>query len=333
MNNQYIRNAQSCAAEARRAVQEFHAGVDQPDMELVLFFCSSEYNLDELADEMQRLFAGIQVVGCTTAGEIGTEGYRTHSLSGVSFATNDCVAVSDVLNDLCHFNMTKGYAFCQSLIQKLENRVPQAGPGNTFALLLIDGLSVREEQVAHTFQDGLNNILLVGGSAGDDGKFSKTFIYSNGRFETDCAALILINTTLPFRPVMTHHFIGTDERLVVTEADTAKRIVSEINGLPAAQEYARLLGVSVRDLSPEHFAASPVVIKIGGMDYVRSIQTANQDGSLTFYCAIEKGMVLRVAYGIDLVKNLELVFEDIETDIGIPQLIASCVIRKSPRII
>jgi len=211
--------------------------------------------------------------------------------------------------------------------------VPQAGPGNTFALLLIDGLSVREEQVAHTFQDGLNNILLVGGSAGDDGKFSKTFIYSNGRFETDCAALILINTTLPFRPVMTHHFIGTDERLVVTEADTAKRIVSEINGLPAAQEYARLLGVSVRDLSPEHFAASPVVIKIGGMDYVRSIQTANQDGSLTFYCAIEKGMVLRVAYGIDLVKNLELVFEDIETDIGIPQLIASCVIRKSPRII
>ncbi|MDP1635173.1 MAG: FIST N-terminal domain-containing protein, partial [Gallionellaceae bacterium] len=85
MNNQNMRTAQACVADTRQAVAEFHAGVTQPGMELVLFFCSSEYDLDVLAEEMNRLFAGVQVVGCTTAGEIGPAGYLQHSLSGASF--------------------------------------------------------------------------------------------------------------------------------------------------------------------------------------------------------------------------------------------------------
>ena len=86
MDNQTcIRRAQSCATDAREAVREFHAGVAQPDMALVIFFCSSEYDLEVLAEEMRSLFAGVQVVGCTTAGEIGPAGYREHSLTGASF--------------------------------------------------------------------------------------------------------------------------------------------------------------------------------------------------------------------------------------------------------
>ena len=80
MSVQNIRMAQSCATEARQAVEEFHAAVVQPNMELVIFFCSSEYDLDVLVAEINRLFAGIQVVGCTTAGEIGPAGYHHHSL-------------------------------------------------------------------------------------------------------------------------------------------------------------------------------------------------------------------------------------------------------------
>jgi len=54
MTNQKIRLAQSSAGDARQAVAEFHAAVAQPDMALVLFFCSSEYDLDVLAEEMNR---------------------------------------------------------------------------------------------------------------------------------------------------------------------------------------------------------------------------------------------------------------------------------------
>lgn len=324
MNIQDIRQGQSCATEARLAVEEFHAAVAQPNMELVIFFCSSEYNLDALATEMNRLFAGIQVVGCTTAGEIGPAGSRSHSLSGVSFPADSCVAVNGLLDGLSQFDIAKGHAFAQSLLQQLESKAPDAHPDNSFAFMLIDGLSIREEPVTHALQYSLGRIPLFGGSAGDDLRFTRTGIFCNGRFHPDSAALIVINTSLPFRIFKTQHFISTDERLVVTEADTSRRIVKEINGLPAAEEYARLVGVDVQELDPMCFAASPVVVMIDGTDYVRSIQKANTDGSLTFFCAIEEGLVFRVAHGVDLVDNLEKTFGALRTEIGQPQLVFGC---------
>jgi hypothetical protein len=324
MSVQHIRMAQSCAMETRQAVEEFHAAVAQPNMELVVFFCSSEYDLDVLAAEMNRLFAGIQVVGCTTAGEIGPAGYHKHSLTGASFPAGSCVAVSGRLDRLSQFDIVRGHDFVQALLQRLESRAPQAGPDNSFAFMLIDGLSLREEPVAHALQYALGKIPLFGGSAGDDLRFAKTGVYSDGRFHSDCATLILINTSLPFRIFKTQHFVSTDERLVVTEADTTGRIVKEINGLPAAEEYARLVGVDVQELNPMRFAASPVVVMIEGTDYVRSIQKANADGSLTFFCAIDEGLVFRVAHGVDLVNNLEQTFDNIRAEIGPPQLVFGC---------
>ncbi len=330
MNIQNIRMAQSRASEARQAVAEFHKGVVQQDMELVVFFCSSEYDLDVLAEEMNRLFTGIQVVGCTTAGEIGPAGYQDHSLSGASLPAGSFVAVSGLMEHLSQFEITRGNDFIQVLLQKLESRAPQASPDNSFAFMLIDGLSIREEPVTYALQHELDKIPLVGGSAGDDLKFEKTLIFCDGQFQSDSVALILINTSLPFRIFKTQHFISTDERMVVTEADPVKRIIKEINGIPAAEEYARLVGVDVHELNPQRFATSPVVVMIDGTDYVRSIQKVNADSSLTFFCAIEEGVVFRVAHGVNLVNNLEEAFDKIRAEIGPPQLIfgCDCILRK-----
>lgn len=183
---------------------------------------------------------------------------------------------------------------------------------------------MREEVVARTMQDALGRIPLAGGSAGDDLDFGKTYVYVDGAFRSDCAALTLVTTQLPFTVFKTQHLVSTEQRLVITEADTAQRVVKEINGLPAAEEFARLLGIGVKELTPSRFAASPVVVRIDGNDYVRSIQKVNSDGSITFYCAIEEGVVLRMARGVDLVENLEQAFARIRAQIGSPQLVIAC---------
>lgn len=306
------------------AVRELHAGIGRPDTGLVVFFCSSAYDLDALAEEMRELFAGVLVVGCTTAGEIGPAGYRERSVSAVSFPSGACAAVAGRVADLQHFEITQGHAFARTLLSQLEAQTPDAAPENTFAFLLIDGLSIREEPVARAFQNALGNIPLVGGSAGDDLKFERTHVYYDGAFHSDSAVLVLLTTPLPFRIFKTQHFVSEEERLVVTEADAAHRIVREINGLPAAEEYARLVGVDVEDLSPMRFASSPVVVVIDGTDYVRSIQKVGPDGSLTFYCAIDEGLVLRVARCMDLVENLEHTLAEVEEEIGPPQAILAC---------
>jgi hypothetical protein len=299
-------------------------------MALVIFFCSNEYDPDVLAEEMKLLFGDTQVLGCTTAGEIGPAGYRTHSLSGASFPASSFSIVSGRLDHLQQFDFATGHAFAKTLLQRFESQAPQADEDNSFALMLIDGLSVREEPVTRALQNALGELPLVGGSAGDGLDFVKTRIYSDGCFHSDSAVLILFTTPLAFKSFKTQHFVATDRRLVVTEADPANRIVKEINGLPAAEEYARMLGIDVRNLDVARFAASPIVVMIDGTNYVRSIQKANPDGSLTFMCAIEEGLVLRVAKGVDLQTNLEHTFGQIIDEIGPLQLTlgCDCILRK-----
>lgn len=320
----------SGARDAREAAREFHASVMRPDTALVIFFCSGEYDLEILAGEIGRLFDGIQVVGCTTAGEIGPAGYLDHSLAGASFPAGSFAAASGRLGHLQQFEFAAAQPFVRDLLCRLESRPPFQGAESCFAFLLIDGLSVREEPVTRALQHALGTIPLVGGSAGDGLKFGRTRVYADGHFHADSAALCLIRTGFPIKPFKTQHFVATDERLVVTDADPTIRVVRELNGLPAVQEYARILGVDAGDLGPMRFATSPIVVMIDGTNYVRSVQKANPDGSLTFFCAIEDGVVLRVAKGVDLVNNLEDAFRRIHSEIGPPQLVlgCDCILRK-----
>jgi hypothetical protein len=325
-----ILRGHSQAPDAREAALEFHAAVFQPDLALVMFFCSSEYDLDELASELSRLFAGVQVVGCTTAGEIGPAGCLDHSIAGASFSARSFTVANGLLSNLGEFAIESAHSLEQDLLQQLENLRTDIEPSNTFALLLIDGLSMREEIVTAALQNALGEIPLVGGSAGDGLEFGHTYVYANGRFHEDSAVVILVSTPLAFTLFQTQHFVPVGNRVVVTAADAEQRIVQEIDGWPAAEYYAELVGSQEDSLSPEGFADDPMVVVIDGTNYVRSIQRANPDGTLKFYCAIDEGMVLRTARGGDLVANLEQAFTDIRTTIGQPQLVIAfdCILRK-----
>lgn len=325
-----IQVAHSLATNPVQAVREFHAGVAQPNAALVLFFCSSSYDLNVVAQEINRLFPDSRVVGCTTAGEIGPAGCREGSLVGVSFSADTFTAATGYVDQLGQFQITRGHSLATHLLQELEESAPQMHAQNSFAITLIDGLSVREEPVARALQNALGAIPLVGGSAGDGLNFAVTHVFADGAFRSGSAVLAVVTTLSPVRVFKTQHFVPTDQRLVITEADSARRIVKEINGYPAATEYARLLGVNVSDLNPGRFAVSPVVVLIDGNNYVRSIQRIEDDGSIRFYCAIEQGLVLRVARGVDIVENLEHAFTEMRHEIGSPELVLcfDCILRR-----
>lgn len=317
-----IRIGQSSANDPAAAVDEFFHAVHQPQAAVVIFFCSPDYDRDTLAAELNRRFIGTPVIGCTTAGEIGPAGYLTGSLTGFSLPAAHFKVATGLLTDLHDFRTESGRGLTRNLLQTLDDSPIISA--RRFAFLMIDGLSIREEIVARSLQVELGNTPLLGGSAGDGMAFEKTWVFSEGAFHTDAALLSLIETALPFHTFKTQHFVCEDERLVVTEADATLRIVREINGLPAAEEYARVVGATVEHLSPAHFAASPVVVVIDGTDYVRSIQKVNPDGSLTFFSAIDEGLVLRVARGEHLVENLASTLAEENERVGGTQLLLAC---------
>ena len=128
--------------------------------------------------------------------------------------------------------------------------------------------------------------------------------------------LLLVSTPLPCRLFKCNSFEPTSTKLVVTEADIEKRIVRELNAEPAAREYARIIGVHESELSAYVFAAHPVIVRVGGDYYARSIQRANEDGSLTFFCAIDEGLVLTAAGRLDTLGVVEQMFRDTERELG-----------------
>lgn len=302
--------AHSLAGEPEQAVEQLQAALAGPELALVLFYCSSRFDLDRLAAALRSRFAGTPVMGCTTAGEIGPAGYRDGSLVGIGLPASHFAVASAHIGDLDGF----GEGQARALAGELTGRVGGTTE-HSFSLLLIDGLSGREERVARHCQRGLGNVPLVGGSAGDDLRFMATRVFQGDEFRRG-ALWMVMRTPLPFKVFRSTHFVGFSEPLVVTEADAERRMVREINGYPAAVEYARVVGAEVGRLNPVLFAQAPLTVRIGGTDYVRSIRCANADQSLSLYCAIERGVVLRVAKGLDLIGARRTLFDDLRRQVG-----------------
>ncbi|MDR3158913.1 MAG: FIST C-terminal domain-containing protein [Zoogloeaceae bacterium] len=319
-----VRFGKSFHPGAKEAVRELEAQVGDIEPNALIFFCSPKYDHAALGRAIQSTF-DCPAIGCTTAGEIlGSEGYIEGAIVCAAIASDQLTLKPILIGDLRAFVSDANPRELAELAC-LEQR-------NSFALLLIDGLSMLEELVASRINNALMGIPLVGASAGDGLDFAHTRVYHNGAFHENIAVLAAVETSLPFLPFHTQHFEPTDTRLVITEADPATRTVTEINGLPAVEEYARVVGMDIDRLTSHVFAIHPLMLKIGGGYYVREIQKVNPDGSLTFFCAIDTGIVLTVAKPSSegIITNLENSLNNIWQRIPNPVLLfgGDCALRR-----
>jgi hypothetical protein len=319
----------SQAPDARQAIAELHRLIGGPDISCVILFCSPQYDIDAMAAATREYFGDTPVFGCTTAGEIGPFGYINGGVCGIGFPREDFVVAATLIDDLAGFELSSTIERTRAAAAERDRIAATAFPDGAsgargFALLLIDGLSVREEQVVSAVATTLGDTPLVGGSAGDDLNFRRTWILYGGRFVTNAAVLILIATRRRVSVFKTEHFLNTERKVVVTGANPAARIVTELNAEPAAFEYARMVGLSGETLSPRIFAAHPLMVRVGGLYHVRAIQKVNPDQSLTFFCAIDEGLVLTIARSVDVVHDLEDLFARIQREVGEPGLIIGC---------
>lgn len=313
----------SLAKEPRAAVAEIIQNLHSEDLKAVMLFVSSDYELENLSLALKGRF-DIPVFGCTTAGHIGPEGFVNHGLQATGFFGSGINIVTELIQPLDQ---------CQSRVSAMEQRLQSAFYNvnwHRFGLLFVDGLSFMEERLVAALHHCLPDVPLVGGSAGDNLHFSATFVYVNGGFHTNAAVLALFEIETPIAAFKFQHFVPTQDTLVVTEADSENRTVLEFNGEPAAVVYARRLGVSVKELTPELFSMSPLMIKMNSDYYVRSIQRCNDNMSLSFYCAIAKGIVLRKGEAVNPLLTAEQAFKEIRQQVPNPSLIigCDCVLRR-----
>lgn len=316
--------AASFSSDANRAASDLKEQLSSSEISFIIFFCSAEYPLPELAEAINAAFPTTEVVGCTTAGEITPSGYGQGCITAIGFEQKGFAIEAASIECLDDFSLTDAQMLVDQLISGCRHHEIAPIKGNTFAVTLLDGLSIQEENVLVTLNSALGSIPSFGGSAGDDIHLAKTHVFYNGAFHTGAAVVMLVNTIYDFEVFTTHHMNERDEKLVVTKADAEGRCVYELNAEPAAIEYARAINVPVEQLNHEVFALNPIAVKLGDEFFVRSIQQVNEDLSLKFYCAVENGIVLTIMQPGDMASDLLGKLDIIQSKIGKPQLILGC---------
>lgn len=282
----------------------------------IIVFFSLKHDPEVLLEAIKQNFPDVAVSGCSTAGEVGPLGMTQGGIVVIAFPERGFRVMSEVIPDIDKGGVERASEIARRLRVQMITGVSRAAKENIFALVLVDGLSDREEPLTAALHWSLDDMELVGGSAGDGLEFQRTALIHRGKLVRRGAILFVIETAVPFRVFKTQNFEPTPIKLVVTAADSENRIVYDLNAEPAASEYASAIGVPLSDLGPLCFATYPLIVKVGGEYYGRAIRNMNPDGSLSFLCAIDEGLVFTVGRPRDMVQSTLETLERIDDDLG-----------------
>lgn len=270
------------------------------------------------------------VYGCSTSGEITPAGYSSDSLVALQFPARHFTCVARRIDGLRDFSLKSGRELLLSMRWELHQRAPGAKAENTFALLLIDSLSQMEEFVAAALGAELGNVRLIGASSGDNWLLHRTPVLFEGRHFDDSAVVLLVHSSRRFAHYNFHNFIPSHKRAVITSASPAQRLVHEINGRPAFSEYARLCNLDPASIDRDVLSLFPAIISVGDRDYPRGFLEVLDDGSLRCACAIDEGVIFRVADQVDYMGQMEEAFARMHRDAGADVVVLGfeCAARK-----
>lgn len=320
-----------CTGEVRASttspVEQLKRELGDGPFALVALFVTPMVNFHEVVAEAAVHYPDTDVLACTTAGEIGATGYEEGLVVGIGFPSDGFVTKSIMIEDIHALDIQS--TIDQITLERitLRDRTPELD--DSFAFLVVDGLSLSEDTLAATIAPALRDFPIFGGSAGDGTSFGQTLVALNGKVASNAAVLTLARSRYQTQVFSLNHLVPGDTQMVVTGADPARRIVKEINAEPAAREYARLVGKNPDQLDRFTFASHPVVVRIGDTHHVRAIQQVNEHGELVFFSAIDEGMVLTVASQENLSAHLRAKL----SDLGHPRKPANiigcdCILRR-----
>ena len=297
------------------------------DTKLLLFFASSNFAPDEISKKMQEAFPSALVFGCSTAGEITTGKMLNDSVVVMGFNDESLLdAKIEVIEDVKDPEGVK--KACDSFANHFGVSVADMASREYVGIILVDGLSGAEESLMETIGDS-TNVVFIGGSAGDDLKFSSTHLYANGKSYTNAALLALLKPGADFTFIKTQSFRDLGTSLVVTKADEANRAVLEFNGKPAAAAYAEAVNTTIEDAA-KHFNNKPVGLVIDGEPYVRTPQQIKDNSAMVYYCSVKEGMELSLLESTDIIEDTRNAINQAKEESGrITGIINfNCIMRK-----
>lgn len=268
------------------------------------------------------------IVGCSSAGEISTDGVSTGTavVTAVKFERPGLVAVEEAIQ-----GMTDSEAAGERLGAKLAGAAPHS------VIVFGQGVELNGSALIRGLRKALGErVTLVGGLAGDAGRFVRTHVISGER--SSSSEIVAVGFTDPALRVTTGTFggwkpFGALRRVTRGEGN----VLHELDGEPALNVYKRYLGEYATQLPGSALLFPFAMFDADGRDMgvIRTILAADEAaGSLTLAGEIAKDGFLRLmtASSDELIGGAETAAEaTVDGELSPQQtlaLLVSCVGRR-----
>ncbi|MCB2216789.1 FIST signal transduction protein [Desulfofustis glycolicus] len=201
----------------------------------ILFTSIIDGDFPYFLDKITSRFPGIELIGCTTDGEIvADQGFVEDAVALLLLASDHLRFASAVACNLSTSGAETLPAAVADCRRRLDGK-PALG------IILPDGLTTIGLPLGRLIQQATGNTFPVfGGTAGDHYRLEKTYQFHNGLIYTDATPLLLISgdLTLSSQVVTGNEPIGRFYEVNRVEAN----VLHEIDGRRATDFYDELLG-------------------------------------------------------------------------------------------
>jgi hypothetical protein len=258
------------SAAGAAAAREALAG---RDAKLLLVFCSDSYDVPALLAAINEVSGGAPLIGCSTAGEIATDGPAESSVV-VTAIGGPGFSVGTSVGRQASTRLRDAGAEAAAALDAVD-----AGPHRVL-LLLTDGLAGDQQEIVRGAYSVVGaGVPLVGGCAGDDLKMSETLQLHGTEVLRDAVVAAAICSDAPLGIGVRHGWRRVGEPMLVTKSQDNR--VFMLDDRPALDVYLERLGAPTEARSdPAAFTRFAMTHPLGlsartGEPHVRFVGEAN----------------------------------------------------------
>ena len=255
-------------------------------------FCSSQKGVKNLLKGVNDAVDTDNLIGCTTAGEISNEGFSSDSAVLVGIVTDRIDFHLSVAENLSQDSEAAGRKLAQGLSKSTR-----------YLQLFSDGITGNGCAVLRGISSVLGEEIPVsGGTAGDNGRFVRTWQFAGREMLTDAAVAIGFSGDFKLGSGVRSGWapIGLSKKATRSSGN----ILYELNGEPALKVFERFLGKYAHKL-PEIGVEYPLGLvgrcgDVGEENYylLRATMSVNrEEGSISFAGEIPEGAEVSLTCG------------------------------------
>lgn len=226
-----------------------------PRADLMLVFASIRFDQESLLRGIASVAPSTWMCGCSTAGEILSEGPSRRSVAIMAIRSDTLQLATGVGMRMSLNSRLAG--------QELAGQVLQAKIPNPHGMLLFpDGLTGNAAEVIRGVQDRLGlSFPIVGGSAADDFSFTRTYQYFQGTLYSDAVGGVLLAGPIAVGIGARHGWrpLGKPRRVTRGLAN----IVQELDGHTAVNLYETYFGRAADSLKAGALADMSILYPLG----------------------------------------------------------------------